>query len=449
MFLQSFFICLLTAFGFQALAAEPLFKSHRYDDNVERIAESSEWARYLKGISLSDNVRVDFGADVRISREWFIHPDFGTTTNQSQGYWASRYAFHANVKFPAGYRTFIQLKYSDMEGKQGTPGRLDNDYGDVQQIFVDKTWSFSENSTFFARIGRQEAVIGSGRWVGLRDGPNSRITYDGGRIQWQAYEDQKFELFVVRPTEIVLNNFDNQPDQNNLFASLTWTSLFKDADVTVDPYLLYYENLAAKFGSEAGTEERISLGVRTVTRGPVTSDTDIVLQMGEFNDQDIFAYGAATTLRAGTAIPDLQVTLLGSFFTGNGSNGDKLSTFNAAYFKGTYYGWSAQIGHPNLIALQPGIEYQLGNSVKLISDWGFYWRQSLDDVVYRGNGNALTVPSAADDQRYTGSQFNLQGVWAITPLLTGFVEFSHFFEDMDTPDLQDSEFIATRILWKF
>jgi hypothetical protein len=428
--------------GSLAFAKESAFKSHRFDDDVSILEKTEPWVGSLKNIQLVPDFSLDVGGDLRISREWYTDPDLGTSTNQSQGYWASRYALHANLKGPAGYRVFAQLKYSDVEGKNGNSARLDNDYGDVQQIFIDKTWTPSAENNFFARVGRQEALIGSGRFVSVRDGPNSRLSFDAARLAF-GFHQKKAELFVARPVLIQEGSFDNEPDKENLFVSLYGSGLYGDAGFAVDAYLMFFEELEV--------EERYALGTRFLTKSDFfKSNTDLVLQTGTFGDQDILAYGLASDMSLQTAFPALAAILKVSFFSGDGANGsDKHSTFNAFYPRGTYYGWSAQIGHPNLMAFQPGVEYGLRENLKLTSDFGFYWRQSLSDSIYRGNGSPIAIPAQKVKDRYIGAQLNMQLEWTVTSLLVTSFEFSHFFEELGVAELEDSEFVAARVLFKF
>jgi hypothetical protein len=428
--------------------AEPLFKSHRFDDDVPRIVEAAPWLSGIKNIQLG-SLLLDVGGEARISREWFRYPDFGTATNQSQGYWAARYAGHFNLRGPEDFRLFAQLKYSNVEGKEGNPGRLDNDFGDLQQLFIDKVWH-KDGNPLLVRLGRQEAVIGSGRWVSVREGPNSRLTFDAARLQYNL-EGHRLEIFAGRPTLIERGSFDNKPDVDNAFVSFEGSRLWTLDNTGIDAYLMYFQQKDAEYGSLTGTEDRYALGTRWLTQTEkFQSNTDVVLQWGRLGEKDILAYGATSEMSWKTAWPSMQALLKLSYFTGDGATGEgSLGTFNPFYPRGTYYGWSAQIGHPNLIAIQPGISYQLAADLKMLTDLGFYWRQSKSDLIYRGNGTPMGIPVTDQDKTFTGSQFNLQAEWQTTALVVTSFEYSHFFENIDISELKDSEFIAARVYFKF
>lgn len=425
--------------GRSANAADSIFKAHRFDDDVKLLVEKEPWLTGLKNIPLG-SARLELGGEARISREW--------SHDESQGYWLGRYAFQASFLFPGGFRIFTQLKYSDVEGKEGAAGPLDNDYGDVQQFFIDKNWANSDGRSTM-RLGRQEVTIGSGRWVSLREGPNSRLTFDSILLQ-QKFGDPVLELFAGRPTLIEQGDFDNEPDPNNLLVSFQGQQFWKYHDSVIDGYLMYFEKDKATYLSASGKEERYALGTRWLSASDFfKANTDVVFQWGRVEEKSILAYGLTSEMswKVWSLISPL---LKLSYFTGDGATGEgQLGTFNAFYPKGTYYGWSSQIGHPNLIAVQPGIYYLVAPDLKLISDLGFYWRQSKTDTVYRGNGTPLPMTSVTPDKNFVGSQFNAQLEWQTTNLVVTSFEFSHFFEDTGVEELRDSEFVAGRIYFKF
>jgi|GEM_PF-3933678 hypothetical protein len=427
--------------------AQTIFKNHRYDDDVNLLIEKQPWLSGIKNIAIG-STRLDVGGEARISREWSINPDFGKGINQAQGYWLGRYALHFNLKMSEDFRLFTQFKYSNVEGKDGEPGKLDDDYLDVQQLFLDKLWMNSDGNSFL-RIGRQEASIGSGRWVSLREGPNSRLTFDS--LLWQQrFGEQVLELFAGRPTLIEREDFDNKQDPDQLFVVLSGNRFWKIGDSVVDGYLIYFQDDVAEYRSVSGTEERYGVGTRWMTgTGDVKGNTDVMFQWGRVNDTDIVAYGLASEILWRRS-PVLSYTTKLSYFTGDGATGDgQLSTFNAFYPRGTYYGWSAQIGHPNLVAIQPGAVYFLRDDLRFASDIGFYWRQSKGDTIYRGNSTPLSFANVDSDQNFIGSQFNALLEWQTTPVVVTSLEYSYFYEDMHVDELKDAQFIGTRVYFKF
>lgn len=132
------------------------------------------------------------GGYFRWSEEWFNHPNFGQGVNQSQGYFLQRYLAHVDIQDKENnIRWYFQLKYSEIADKYGSLSPLDQDDGDFHQVFF-------ENE--HARIGRQEVILGSALLIGVREGPNSRLSFDGAKIFSKS--DQQWEFFAGHPVDI-------------------------------------------------------------------------------------------------------------------------------------------------------------------------------------------------------------------------------------------------------
>lgn len=76
---------------------------------------------------------------------------------------------------------FGQLTSALETGRAEGPSPVDEDELAWQNAFFDLSSSEWNGRTATARLGRQEIVFGSGRIVDVREGPNVRRTFDGGR----------------------------------------------------------------------------------------------------------------------------------------------------------------------------------------------------------------------------------------------------------------------------
>jgi hypothetical protein len=68
----------------------------------------------------------------------------------------------------------------------------------VHQAFVEVKLPNAADSVFHLRVGRQEINLGSSRLVGIREGPNVRQSYDGGRLAIE-HSHGRVDLLAVRP----------------------------------------------------------------------------------------------------------------------------------------------------------------------------------------------------------------------------------------------------------
>ena len=405
----------------------------------------------MKNIPLG-KFRVNFGGDLRTSEEWMVDTDFGQGTNNSDGYFLFRYHLHMDLNGPSNVRLFGQLKYSAIASKEGPLSPTDRDEGDINQLFIDKVWSLAADEVLMARLGRQETILGSGLLVGVREGPNSRLSFDSFKLHWGHHKENSWELFAGRPVNIIDWGFDNETSSDIFTTSLYGNSLWKTPNYQADAYIVYYKNDDNVFQGDPGKEERSTFGTRFKTFLPeFVSETDAMIQTGRFNGKDIWAYGIASQMRT-PLVESLDGNLQISYFSGDNDAGDdQLNTFNALFPKGQYYGFAAEIGHPNLIAVQPGVLWKIQSNFKWLNQIGFFWRQSLDDGVYKGNGILLRSANGSTDSEIA-SQYNTLVEWRVNPQLALILEYNHLFPGSfirDTGPSENVSFTALRAYMHF
>ena len=83
---------------------------------------------------------------------------------------------HANVDVGQKARVFVQLSstYRFLNPNPFTQ-EIDQNELSLHQAFID----YRLNKNWAARIGRQEMSYGSHRLITFREGPNTRLTFDG------------------------------------------------------------------------------------------------------------------------------------------------------------------------------------------------------------------------------------------------------------------------------
>ena len=69
-------------------------------------------------------------------------------------------------------------------------------------------------------------------------------------------------------------------------------------------------------------------------------------------------------------------------------------------------------GPYNLIDVHPMLMLTLLQNVTCDFDWGWFWRESVDDGIYQ-IGGTLVRPSGGSKARYIGSQANFELLWAL------------------------------------
>ncbi|WP_413586883.1 alginate export family protein [Bdellovibrio sp. HCB274] len=372
------------------------------------------------------------GGYFRWSEEWFRDPNFGRATDESQGYFLQRYLMHVEVKdTDTNIRGFIQAKYSEIANKEGNHLSTDRDDGDIHQAFFESK---------HLRAGRQESPVGSTLLVGVREGPNSRLSFDG--IKAFLPISKSTEIFIGHPVDITSGFVDNR-SADTVLGYAYFNSVFQTESSAVDLYLMYYDDLTSRLYTPAA---------RWVYKTEfITVDTDFMLQTGRFDDsQDVWAYGIASRIKK-PLFANLDATLIASYISGDKDPDDSQhGTFNALFPKGQYYGWSGEMGHPNLIALVPGITWNISDALAWANNLGFYWRESIHDGLYRGSGSLLRP--ATNDERYTATQINSWAEWKVNKLFSLYYEYTYTFAGefiKASTDSKDSQYFALRTAVRF
>lgn len=113
----------------------------------------------------------------------------------------------ADVRFRDVLRGFVQVGVLEPSGRDGGSGPNDIDHLNVMQAFLDLSGGVSGGRATLCG-GRQEMSFGCSRLVSVRESPNARRTFDGGRGFWRA-AGYRIDTFYVRPVIIEPGTFDN------------------------------------------------------------------------------------------------------------------------------------------------------------------------------------------------------------------------------------------------
>jgi hypothetical protein len=243
-----------------------------------------------------------------------------------------RALLHADVRIGKHVRAFVQLGYFEQSGRGLRPSPTDVDRLDITQAFLDVNRSLA-GGVATLRAGRQELSFGSSRLVSVREGPNTRRSFDGGRAFWTD-GDYRADAFYVRPVAISRGTFDNRADDREAFGGVYLTGPVPgSAALRADLYYFRYERDRAAFAIGVADERRHNVGLRLFgTYGGFDWDAEAVGQIGQFGRQDIRAWTVATdigyTFQTARLRPRLGLKL--DVASGDSDPADgQLGTFNA------------------------------------------------------------------------------------------------------------------------
>ena len=126
------------------------------------------------------------------------------------GYFNQRYMLHFDAHFGKHVRTFVELKSALNAFRIGGPRPIDEKKMDFQAAFLELGTS-GDRKYIKLRVGRQELYYGSGRLIDVREGPNSRLSFDGFEIKAKA-DAWSIDAFAMRPDLDNFGFFDNYPN---------------------------------------------------------------------------------------------------------------------------------------------------------------------------------------------------------------------------------------------
>ncbi len=391
----------------------------------------------LKNIPLGSDPDwyVNLGGSLRERFESFSNSVFGFRSAggvPNENYLLHRLLLSSDVHLGPNIRVFIQLGDELETGRLPGPQPTDIDRGDLAQGFIDVNLPVSPNTTIGARIGRQEMMFGSNRLIDIREGPNTRLSFDGARV-WTTLGDARIDAFWTKP---VLNRegwFDDTPNSGQKFYGIySTTPVAIIQGLSMDAYFLGLTRASAVLDAGVANEERYTVGTRLFGKHEtIDYNFEFIYQFGHFGDRPISAFALASdtgfTIASAWGKPRLAVKA--DVISGGDSRGSgTLSTFYPLFPKNNYF-TEANIQTPmNIMHINPYAQIQPRPDLAFMAGIDVLWRQNTHDSFYQPPGVPV-VAGNANSKRFLGESLNLQVEWQATPNLNINASFVHFFAD--------------------
>ena len=408
-----------------------------YEENFKYLATPGCRTSFLNPIQFvplgqNENNYLSFGFWIRERGEYASNPDFSDKPS-GNAYLMQRYFLHMDLHLGERFRFFGELASSLVDGRNGGPRPgLDEEKMYVHQGFLDLGLWGAGRDSLTLRAGRQEAALGSQNLVSTRDGRNIRRSLDGARVTW-VKGDWTVDLLALRPTLERADYFDDPPNNATGFWAVYAVHPFGFLPHgKVDLYYMGLDNKRVTFnGKGAGREQRETIGARFWGSTEHWDYNDeFTFQWGWFGDTgDIRAWAVSTEhgYRMERARFSPRFGLRAVAFSGDQDRSShNVGTFNSIFEKGPYFSYAELFARRNLVALQPSADLKLTKSVNLLFNPAFFWRESTSDGLY-SVGSAVVVSGLKSNARYIGTQGSAQLQWRMTPNLTWFTEYGHFF----------------------
>lgn len=434
----------------------PPIRMQRFEEDYSSLADpacrTTPLAR-LKYIPVGgDGAYLTLGSEVRTRVELARHPEFGLETDSDRAI-LQRFLVHADLHVGTDVRAFVQLGSFFADRRTGLAG-TDESRLDLTQGFVDVTLR-PGGTELTLRAGRQEVALGSSRLVSVRESPNIRRSYDGGRAMWQGRRLQ-LQAFWLRPIDTERGVFDDSTDGSEQIYGLYGTApLDPEARTGLDLYWISYRRDRARFAAGIGAEERHSIGLRFFgEQGGIDWDIEPILQLGSFAGGRVRAWTVATDL--GYRPPGLpmepRIGLKADIASGDGDLGDAvLRTFNALYPRLPYFTEAGLAVPSNIMDLHPSLTFTPARGLEVQFGVNLLWRHRIADAVYVPPPPATPLAGSAGGARYIGAQWEANAEWTPRRGVELKAFFVHFTPGAAVTGIggRSSDFFAGSIAVKF
>ena len=423
----------------------------------------------LKYIPLSrqPGYYLTLGADIRYQYEAIRHENWGAVPpdgHDTDGYLLQRHMLHTDWRLGSHLRVFAQLLSTNVQGRTDGPRpELDRDELDLYQAFANISAPLGRAQAVL-RVGRQEFNYGSGLLLSMREGPNTRQSFDAVRLALTR-QRWRVDALVGRPLFTRPGVFD---DRGFLSPQLLWGVYATRAKSLPPPrrggFDVFYFGLnkdAALFLQGVAPERRHSAGLRwwrdPAPTAPLGYDLSVIGQLGTFGVGRIRAYYASAVGYYQLARWPLTPTFRYATNVISGDddpNNPNLQTFNALYPRPYFGTATTPIGPGNLIDVHPGVELHFTPKMTLLVDLDWLWRYSARDGIYTPSVFPVIPLAAApgpplSSRRYIGRQFNADYAWQATRHLAlglayAWIPAGDYLQDQ-TPGLPLSYFRSTAL----
>ncbi|MDQ8012868.1 MAG: alginate export family protein [Flavobacterium nitrogenifigens] len=451
------FICIASFLLIGNTASAQNFKLLRYDENYEFLKDSNRnFYERLKFIPLNQkkDIYMSIGGEARYEYVDFNNEDWGRFNVGHNNFLLQRYDLHADIHLGKTFRIFAQLRSALEDGRTNGARGIDEDQLNVQNLFLDVNVWQQKDKKITIRAGRQELDYGSGRLISVREGPNARLYFTGGKLMYTSSR-VSVDAFAMMADTVYTGVFDNKMSkQLNLWGAYS-KIIFPKAG-NLDLYYLGFRRDTSVFEEGIAPERRHTIGSRLWKYGGgFIYNLEAAYQFGTFGSGNINAWTGSIDI--GYMFENVKfkptINLRNDYISGDKNQGNgNLQTFNPLYPKGGYFGFSPQVGPVNLIDIHPYATLDLLSNLKMQVDVVLNWRYSTQDGVYRPSG-ILNLRGSDSDEKYIGTAYLANFTYGINKYISVVSGIQYFktgaFINDVIPNSKDGVFFNARLTFKF
>lgn len=378
--------CLTIAFVLMvsSVCAQSGISLVRYNDNFLQLKNDSlkKGLGHLKYISFSKQNYISFGGELREQFQLFKNMNFGdappvyTALNPSQ--LNHRLMFHANIELGNHFRFFVQFNNTlRFFNPNPAVAEIDENQLSLHQAFAElklRRWNL--------RLGRQEVFYGNHRLITVREGPNTRQTFDGIVIK-RTGKSGTIDFFALAKVMSEKSVFDDQGFREGLIG-LYGTRFFNNIRLGLDYYAVNFQSRLRKYNYQAGYENRQTYGLRLFSsRKTINFELEGAYQSGKFGKLKVGAFSIVADVNVTvSSSKKAMIGITATAASGDKSSADhKLNTYNLLFAKPAY-GLAIPMGSTNILGLSPYLKINPVQKLNLLAQVFFLSRYSDQDGTY-------------------------------------------------------------------
>lgn len=371
-----------------ALMAPSFFDADfRYLESVE--FDDRTFVEKLKRIPVTDRLRFSTGGQVW-SRLMNEHNSRLTETDNN--YLLNRVRTYGDLMYGDRLRVFAEFIWADSLFEDLAPLPIDVNRGDLLNLFIDVKILDVNDTPVYARVGRQELLLGSQRLVSTLDWANTRRTFEGARL-FSRGEKWNTDLFFTNFVPPDASEYD-QRDEDQKFAG-AWVTYRPKKGHFADFYYLYSanDNNITQQGIVRAPSEINTLGTRYAGNNDgILFESELAIQFGRQDGADLLAGAASAGVGRNFKDQAWSPTLWLYYDYASGdadpTSGD-VNTFNQLFPFGHYYlGWADQIGRQNIQDVNAHMFFYPKPWITVWMQYHHFWLNQGRDALYNAGGVA-------------------------------------------------------------
>ena len=417
----------------------PPYSLVRWDEDYDYLRDPTKRRDALDALKRvpfgSDAFYFSLGGDARERFELYRGVNGPPPGVDQDGYFLQRYFAHADVHLGKHVRVFGQLASAWVQGDDPqTVVPFQKQPLDANQLFVDVKTSVGA-TIWTARFGRQELLLGAGRLVAPREGPNVRRPFDGGSLLTNIGA-LSVHAFYLRPTALKADPgaFDLASSKRDVLYGAYATFAFGNRTAPrLDAYLLVHHDQGTRVLNQTGAGERRVYGVRSYASSSGWQyDVEADAAEGEALGRPLTAWAVSAVIGHLFARKSRLPVGVGLGFdaaSGARHSGGRLTQWDPLFPRAQYFTEAAFFGPGNLTVLHPGIDIHATTSISVTGEALFVWRTERGDGAY-SPGNAPVMRPVPDGGRWLGVQADVGATWQASRHFRVVAHYAHLFASL-------------------